>query len=155
MSYCVRSLQVYMQYKQIRLEPVAQQGGASGDICSRAQNFGGAKLRSECYILITKCQISEDVNNCNLQNVECQRLLPNCEISSRSHRFAKRAAMNLSDVSRRSFYLQQKVPACSLTHGCITIFQKTKVAIFPTSLSFYSCVTTGRESSVHSACSVL
>ena len=30
--------------------------GARGDICPRAQNFGDAKLRSECYILITKCQ---------------------------------------------------------------------------------------------------
>jgi len=27
--------------------------GARGDIWSRAQNFGGAKLRSECYVLIT------------------------------------------------------------------------------------------------------
>jgi len=34
-------------------------------------------------------------------------------------------------------------------------FQKARVASFPTSLSFYSCVTMGREFSVHSACSVL
>jgi len=35
-------------------------------------------------------------------------------------------------------------------------FQKViSVAKFPTSLSFYSCVTMGRESSVHSACRVL
>jgi len=34
-------------------------------------------------------------------------------------------------------------------------FQKARVANFPTSLSFHSCVTIGRESSFHSACSVL
>jgi len=63
-------------------------GGASGENCPRAQDFGDAKLRSECYVLITKCQMSADANNCNLQNVECH-----CEISSRSSRFAKRAIM--------------------------------------------------------------
>jgi len=77
-------------------------GGSKGDICPRAQHFGGAKLRSKCYILITKCQMSADASNYNLQNVECH-----CQISSRSPRFAKRAIMNLSDVSRRSFCLQQ------------------------------------------------
>jgi len=46
--------------------------------------------------------MSADANNYCLQNVECH-----CEISSRSPRFAKRAIMNLSDVSRRSFCLQQ------------------------------------------------
>jgi len=46
--------------------------------------------------------MSADANNYNLQNVECL-----CEISSRSPRFVKRAIMNLSDVSRRSFCLQQ------------------------------------------------
>jgi len=34
-------------------------------------------------------------------------------------------------------------------------FQKARVANFPTSLSFYSCVTMGRKSSFHSACRVL
>jgi len=34
-------------------------------------------------------------------------------------------------------------------------FQKDRVANFPTSLSFYSCVKIGRESSVDRACSVL
>jgi len=37
----------------------------------------------------------------------------------------------------------------------ITCFQKARVANFPTSLSFFSCVAMGRESSVHSACRVL
>jgi len=78
------------------------EGGARGDICPRAQHFVGAKLMSECYAPITKCQMSADANNSNLQNVECH-----CEISSRSSMFAKRAIMNLSDVSRRSFCLQQ------------------------------------------------
>jgi len=34
-------------------------------------------------------------------------------------------------------------------------FHKASVANFQTSLSFYSCVTMGRESSFHSACRVL
>jgi len=34
-------------------------------------------------------------------------------------------------------------------------FQKARVANFQTSLSFYSCVTMGRESNFHSACRVL
>jgi len=34
-------------------------------------------------------------------------------------------------------------------------FQKARVANFKTSLSFYSCVTIGRESIAHSACRVL
>ena len=42
----------------------------------RAQHFGGAKLRSEFYALITRFQMSADVINYDLQNVECQRLLP-------------------------------------------------------------------------------
>jgi len=78
------------------------EGGARGDICPRAQHFGGAKLKSECYVLIAKCQMSADASNYNLQKVEYR-----CEISSRSPRFAKRAIINLSDVSRRSFCLQQ------------------------------------------------
>jgi len=59
--------------------------------------------------------MSGNVNNYNLQNVE-----NDCEISSRSPRFAKLAIMNLSDVSRKSFCLQQKAPACGLIHGCVT-----------------------------------
>jgi len=43
--------------------------------------------------------MSTDANDNNLQNVECHY-----EISPR---FAKRAIMNPSDVSRRSFCLQQ------------------------------------------------
>jgi len=34
-------------------------------------------------------------------------------------------------------------------------FQKARVASFPTYLSFYSCITMGRESSVQSGCTVL
>jgi len=33
-------------------------GVTRGDICPRAQHFGAAELRSECYILITKCRMS-------------------------------------------------------------------------------------------------
>ena len=36
--------------------PVAKLGGARGDVCPRAKHFGGAKLRSECYVIITKDQ---------------------------------------------------------------------------------------------------
>ena len=47
-----------------------------GEICSRVQHFGGSKLRSECYAIITRFKMSVDVINYDLQNVKCQRLLP-------------------------------------------------------------------------------
>jgi len=62
---------MYKQYSA-----VAQLMGGKGDICPRAQHFGGAKLRWECYAIITRFQISADVINYDLQNVECQWLLP-------------------------------------------------------------------------------
>jgi len=68
---------------------------ARGDICPRAQRFGDAKLRWECYVTITKCQISTDAIK---ENVECQRLLLSCEISSRSQWLPKRIFMNPGDV---------------------------------------------------------
>jgi len=40
-----------------------------GDICPRAQHFGGAKLRWECFAIITRFQMSADVINYDLQNV--------------------------------------------------------------------------------------
>jgi len=118
--------------------------GARGNICPRAQHFGGAKLRSECYVLITKCQMSADADNYNSQNVESH-----CEISSRSPRFAKRSITNLvlSVVSRRSFFLQAPACHCSLTHGCVTTLSENQGCNFPTSLSFYSCVTVGIQRS--------
>jgi len=96
-------------------------GVTKGDICLRAQNFGSAELRTECYVLITKCQMSADTSNYDLENVECQQLLPSCKTSSRSPRFSKRAIMNLSDVSKRSFGPQRSAFACSLTHDCVTM----------------------------------
>jgi len=36
--------------------------------------------------------------------------------------------------------------------AALQCFQKARVGDFPTSLSFYSCTTMGRESSGHSAC---
>jgi len=128
--------------------------GERRDICPRAQYFGGARLRSEYYVKITKCQMSADANNYDLQNVECQQLLPSYEISSRSPRFTKRAVTNLSDVLRRSFCFALAVPACFLLTVASQCFQIARVANFPTWLSFYSCVTTGRESSVFGECSI-
>ena len=58
-------------YKHMVPYSGATGGWSRGDGCPRAQHFGGAKLRSECYVLITKCQMSVDANNYNLQNVEC------------------------------------------------------------------------------------
>jgi len=60
------------------------EGGKGGHLLPGAALWG-AKLRSECYVLIM------NANNYNLRNLECH-----CEISSRSPRFAKRAIMNLS-----------------------------------------------------------
>jgi len=48
---------------------------------------------------------SADASNYDLQNVECQSLIPSFKISSRSPRFAKRAVTNLSDVLRRRLCL--------------------------------------------------
>jgi len=62
---------------------------------SRVQHFGDATLSSECYVIIAKYKMLVDANNYDLQNVECQRLLPSCEISARSSRLTKRAIMNL------------------------------------------------------------
>jgi len=59
--------------------------------------------------------MSTDASNYDLQNVECQSLMPSCKISSRSPRFAKRTIMNLSDVSKRRLCLQQPAPACGMT----------------------------------------
>jgi len=95
--------------------------GARGDICNRPQHFGSTKLRSKYYIITTKCQLSTDANNYDLQNVECHRLIPGCGISSRSPKFAKGVVTNLSYVFRWSFCLQQSAPACGLTHGCVTM----------------------------------
>jgi len=52
--------------------------------------------------------------NYDLHNVECQSLVPSCEISSRSPRFAKRAITNLSDVSRRRLCLHQQSALASV-----------------------------------------
>jgi len=72
--------------------------GMGGHLPPGAAHWG---RQIEVGMLRTKCQMSADANNCNLQNVECH-----WEISSRSLRFAKRAIMNLGDVSRRSFCRQ-------------------------------------------------
>jgi len=60
--------------------------------------FWGRKLRLECHVTTTKCQMSADASNYDLQNVECQSLLPCCKISSRSQRFVKRAIANFSSA---------------------------------------------------------
>jgi len=83
--------------------------------------FWGRKLGLECHVTITKCQMSADASNYDLQNVECKSLITSCKISSRSPRFAKRPITNLSDISRRRLCLQQPAPACALTDGCVTM----------------------------------
>ena len=65
--------------------------------------------------------ISADTNINYLQSVKFQRLLPSCEVSSRSAGLATRAVTNLSDVSSRSFYLHQSWPAWGLTQICVTM----------------------------------
>jgi len=44
---------------------------ATGDVCPLAQHFKGSKLKSECYVIIAKCQMSTGANNYDLQYVEC------------------------------------------------------------------------------------
>jgi len=122
--------------------------------------------------------MSADASIYDLQNVECQSLIPSCKISSRPPRFTKRTVMNLSDVLNRRLCLQQPMPACGLTHGCVTMLSDSQGCEpgFSTSFSFYSCVTmresllaqtlnnflmflpinslshNGWESNIHSAC---
>jgi len=48
-----------------------------------------------------------DTNNYDFQNAKWQQLLPGCDISSKSPSFAKRVVMNLSDILKWSFCLQQ------------------------------------------------
>jgi len=62
--------------------PVAQLWGQTWT-SANPQYFGGAKLASEYYVIIMKCQMSVDANHYDLQNVKCQRLLPSCKIPSR------------------------------------------------------------------------
>jgi len=93
---------------------------------SQGAALWGRKLRLEYHVTITKCEISADASNYDLQNVECQSLIPNCKISSMSPRFAKRPFTNLSDVSRRRLCLQQPAPACGLTQGCVTMLSDSQ-----------------------------
>jgi len=79
--------------------------GGKGKHLSPCAAFWARKLMLECHVTITKCQMSADASNYNLQNVECQPHIPSCKISSRSPRFAKGAVMNLSDVLRRRWCL--------------------------------------------------
>jgi len=70
--------------------------------------------------------MSADANNHDLQNVECQSLIPSYQSSSRSPRFAKWAITNFSDVFMGSICLQQTAPACGLTHGCVTMLSENQ-----------------------------
>jgi len=64
--------------------------------------FWGCKLRFECHVAITKCRMSTDAGNYDLQNVKFQSLIPSCKISAKSPRFAKGVITNLSDVLKAS-----------------------------------------------------
>jgi len=86
-------------------------------------------------------EMSADASNHDLQNVECQSLLPSCKISSRSPTFAKRAITNVSDVlgvACVSSDQRRHVVWLADASQCV---QKARVANFPASFSFYGCVT--------------
>jgi len=93
--------------------------------------------------------------NNNLQNVECQRLLPSCGISSKSPSSPSEQLQHLvtlpGGVSVSSNQCPYVVWLTAMSQ-CIQIFRVAKVA---DSISFYGCITIGLESSVHSACRVL
>jgi len=107
------------------LKTVAEPGGKGG-ICPLGAALWGHKLRLECHVTTTKCQMSADVSNSDLSNVECKSLIPSCKVSSRSSRFAKGAITNLSNVIRRRLCLQQSAPACGLTDGCVTMLSDSQ-----------------------------
>jgi len=104
----------------------------------------------ECHATITKYQMSADSKNYNLQNVECQSLVPSWEISSRSPRFAKRAISNLGNVLNRPLYLQQISARVwfksRLRHNT---FRQPGLPTFSFRFIVYH---NRRESSIHSAC---
>jgi len=63
-----------------------------------------------------------DANNYDSQNVECQRLLPICEVSSRSPRFAKRTNTNLSNgIKMRSSSQRPHVFDSRLRHNVFEV----------------------------------
>jgi len=68
--------------------------------------------------------MSADASNYDLQNVECQSLIPSCKISSRSARLAKGAITNLSDALNRRLCLQQPALAYGLPDGCVTMLSE-------------------------------
>jgi len=107
------------------LKTVASLGG-KGRHLSPGAAFSERELGLECQVTITKCQMLADTSNYDLQNVECQSLIPNCKISSKSSRFVKRTIMNLGDVLISRLCLQQPVPACGLTHGCVTMLSDSQ-----------------------------
>jgi len=86
-------------------------------------------------------EMSADASNYDLQNVECQSLLPCCKISSRSPKFPKEAITNLSDVLRCRLCLQHPAPHVVWLTVVSQCFQTARLANFTTSFSFYSCVT--------------
>ena len=103
--------------------------------------FWGRKLRLECNVTITKCQMSAGASNCDLQNVECQSLIPSWKISSRSPRFAKGAITNLSDVLKRRLCLQHPAPAYGLTDGCVTMLSDSQACELSHFVLILYCVT--------------
>jgi len=96
--------------------------------------------------------MSADASNYDLQNVECQPLIPSCKISSRSPRFAKRAITNLSVVLRRCWCLQKPAPAYGLTHGYVTILSESQGCELSNIVLILLLRHNARESSIHSAC---
>jgi len=80
--------------------------------------------------------MSTDASNYDLQNVECQSLIPSSKILSRSPRFTKKAITNISDVlgvACVSGNQRRHVVWLSVASQC---FQIARVANFPTSFSF-------------------
>jgi len=124
------------------------EGGAKEDICLRAQHFGGAKLRSECYALITKCQLMLIITIYKMSNVIAK--------SHQDHQGSQSEQLwTLMTFHGGVSVSSNKRPLVVWLMAASQRFQKARVANFPTSLTFYSCVTMGRESGVHSACRVL
>jgi len=85
-------------------------------------------------MLLKNYEMSADASDYDLQDVECQRLLPSCEISSRLPKFAKWAVTNLSEVLR-SFCLPLSAPVCLWLQASSQLFQIARFANFPTLLS--------------------
>jgi len=119
---------------------------SKGDIDPGCNTFRGAKLRSECYVLVTTCQRMLIIIIYKISNVIAKSYQDHQGLQSKQlwTLVTFQGRVSVSSNKRLLFVCLTAVSQC---------FQIARVANFPTSLSFYIVGVTMRwESNVHSAC---